>query len=88
MSKEKQIEGIKDCIDGAYGCDCAYFGVEGLIIADAIYAAGYRKQIEGHWMVQGLANPKCSVCKTYNNEKRNYCPECGAIMTRPKEPTT
>lgn len=41
---EKQIEEIKDCIDGVYGCDCAYFGVDGLAIADAIYKAGYRKQ--------------------------------------------
>lgn len=41
---EKQIEEIKDCIDSVYGCDCAYFGVDGLAIADAIYKADYRKQ--------------------------------------------
>lgn len=41
---EKQIEEIKDCIDSVYGCDCAYFGVDGLAIAAAIYNACYRKQ--------------------------------------------
>ena len=41
---KKQIEEIKDCIDSVYGCDCAYFGVDGLAIAAAIYNAGYRKQ--------------------------------------------
>ena len=41
---QKQIEEIKDCIDSVYGCDCAYFGVDGLAIAAAIYNAGYRKQ--------------------------------------------
>lgn len=40
----KQIEEIKDCIDSVYGCDCAYFGVDGLAIAAAIYKADYRKQ--------------------------------------------
>ena len=41
---KKQIEEIKDCIDSIYGCDCAYFGVDGLTIAEALYNAGYRKQ--------------------------------------------
>ena len=41
---KKQIEEIKDCIDSVYGCDCAYFGVDGLAIAAAIYNADYRKQ--------------------------------------------
>lgn len=41
---EKHIEEIKDCIDSVYGCDCAYFCLDGLAIAAAIYNAGYRKQ--------------------------------------------
>ena len=44
MSKEKHIYEIKDCIDELYGCDCAYYGVEGLAIAEHLYNAGYRKQ--------------------------------------------
>lgn len=46
MSREKQIEEIKDCIDSVYGCDCAYYGVEGMAIAQALYNAGYRRQSE------------------------------------------
>ena len=42
--REKQIEEIKDTIDSVYGCDCAYYGVEGFAIAEALYNAGYRKQ--------------------------------------------
>ena len=41
---EKQIEEIKDWIDSMYGCDCAYFGVDGLMIAEGLYNAVYRKQ--------------------------------------------
>ena len=40
----KEIEKIKDCIDSVYGSDCAYYGVDGLAIADALYKAGYRQQ--------------------------------------------
>lgn len=30
--RQKQIEKIKDTIDSVYGCDCAYYGVEGFAI--------------------------------------------------------
>lgn len=42
--EKKQIEKIKDCIDSVYGCDCAYYGVDGFAIAEAIHGEGYRKQ--------------------------------------------
>ena len=42
----KQIEKIKDCIDSVYGSDCAYYGVDGLAIAAALYKAGCRFQSE------------------------------------------
>lgn len=68
---EKQIEEIKDCIDNVYGCDCAYYGVDGLAIAETLYNAGYRKQIEGEWRLEkcqsGLFSIDqffiCSACK-------------------------
>lgn len=44
MSRKKQVEKIKDCIDSVYGSDCAYYGVDGFAIAEALYDAGYRKQ--------------------------------------------
>jgi ribosomal protein S27AE len=87
---EKQIEEIKDCIDSVYGCDCAYFGVDGLAIADALYNAGYRKQSEGEW-VKVMNHKECSKCG-YNapykkikagyhlQDLSNYCPNCGAKM--------
>lgn len=53
---EKQIEEIKDCIDSVYGCDCAYFGVDGLAIAAAIYNADYRKQ---EWISVEERLPEC-----------------------------
>lgn len=42
----KEIEKIKDCIDSVYGSDCAYYGVDGLAIAAALYKAGCRFQRE------------------------------------------
>lgn len=88
MSREKQIEEIKDCIDSVYGCDCAYYGVDGLAIADALCNAGYRKQSEGEWELQrqehGGYTRKCSECgynvMPYRAESMKYCPHCGAKM--------
>ena len=50
--------------------------------AEVLYKAGYRKQSEGGWIVQGLANPKCTVCNSYNRcgDKSKFCPNCGAHM--------
>lgn len=46
MSRKKQVEKIKDCIDSVYGSDCAYYGVDGFAIAEALYDAGYCRQNE------------------------------------------
>lgn len=43
---DKNIEGIKDCIDSIYGCDCAYYGVDGIAIATVLHNEGYRRQSE------------------------------------------
>ena len=48
--------------------------------AEWIYSAGYLKQVEGEWEQFGLRNPKCSLCRGYNTEKSNFCPNCGAKM--------
>jgi hypothetical protein len=55
MSIEKQIEEIKDHIDSIYGCDCAYYGVDGIAIATVLYEAGYRKQSEVERLEKALA---------------------------------
>lgn len=89
MEKQKQIEEIKDWIDSMYGCDCAYYGVDGLMIAEGLYNAGYRKQRRGVWIsVDEDVIFKCSICEAeissswdYENEDMFfYCPCCGANM--------
>jgi uncharacterized OB-fold protein len=49
-------------------------------MASMLIDKGWRKQSEGEWIAQGLANPKCSVCKHYGYYKDNFCPNCGAKM--------
>lgn len=46
--------------------------------ARCLFAAGYRKQVEGEWL--GLWDYECSVCKEYNEYKTDFCPHCGANM--------
>ena len=41
-----QIYEIKDVIDSLYGCDSAYYGVDGTAIATVLVVKGYRKQSE------------------------------------------
>lgn len=44
----------------------------------------------GEWIVDGIDYDcirkiliyKCSKCEAISNRKSNYCPECGANMTR------
>ena len=42
--------------------------------------ACYGKQSKGEWEEFGIANPKCSLCRSYNIEKTRFCPNCGAKM--------
>ena len=93
--RDKQIEEIKDHIDSIYGCDCAYYGVDGIAIATELYNAGYRKQSEGEWRSADNNGIKingymaCSVCNVmipdcgdnrYCLWRLDYCPHCGAKM--------
>lgn len=90
--REKQIEEIKDTIDSVYGCDCAYYGVEGFAIAKALYDAGYRKQVDGEWLerkgerwigsevCETYTYYNCSICEGYSLRRTNHCPNCGAKM--------
>jgi rubrerythrin len=49
--------------------------------AEKMTAKGYRKQSEGEWIIQGLANPKCSICNRYTRgDSSTFCPNCGAKM--------
>ena len=60
-----------------------------LNLAKEIYNAGYRKQSEGEWeAVQRewdfdpffYIDYVCSVCGSREQNKRNFCPNCGAKM--------
>lgn len=56
--------------------------------AEALYTAGYRKQIVGEWIptytytAEGTGIYKCSLCgrKSANPKADNFCPSCGARM--------
>lgn len=41
MELNEQILEIKDYIDSLYGCDCAYYGVDGIGIATVLVEAGF-----------------------------------------------
>jgi primosomal protein N' len=55
--------------------------------AQYLYAAGYRKQTYGKWMVCGIFDDifKCSVCgkeyTVFEVAEHNFCPHCGAHMS-------
>ena len=54
--------------------------------ARLLFAAGYRKQTYGKWMVCGIFDDifKCSVCgkeyTVFEAAEHNFCPNCGAKM--------
>ena len=74
------------------GVDSCYFKY-----AEMIYNAGYRKQSEGEWVEKddgfGGVYYDCTACGcswttidgTPMENNMNYCPECGAKMTRSAE---
>ena len=59
--------------------------------AEALYNAGYRKQVVGEWLHAGMFDDmaKCSVCglidhslnEVYSRGTYKYCPNCGARMS-------
>lgn len=84
MTMNEQIEKMAKTLCGEQECGCDDCNsCEGCIYwteASELYAKGYRKVERGEWIVDGLANPKCSRCRSYNPTKAKYCPECGADM--------
>jgi hypothetical protein len=57
--------------------------------ANALYNAGYRKQIESEWQVTVLVDtptmfktgaPHCKNCKGTSRHRTAFCPHCGALM--------
>lgn len=87
MSKEQIEEMTREIFDNF---NCRVYEDEAEQIAMHLYLAGYRKQSEGEWKVNGVyfKTLNCSVCDYTANsiyEKTNYCPNCGAKMKGGKE---
>lgn len=80
---KEQIMEIKDCIDNAYGVDCAYFGVDGFAIASSLYKAGYRKQKEVELRVETTTDDfeDLEIAKERGyHRKKFYCPNCDLLI--------
>ena len=86
MTNNEQIQEMAKVLE--FACedmDCTRPSNCDLCQAKQLYAKGYRKVERGEWIVDGLANPKCSRCRSYNPTKAKYCPECGADMRGEKD---
>lgn len=55
---------------------------------DELPTADVAEVRHGEWKIQGLCNPKCSLCKQYGYAKDRYCPNCGAKMDGEKADIT
>lgn len=92
MSKEKQIEEMNNAVrERIHDKECSMTKVY-----EALYDAGYRKQVEGQWISTKIPTgveaygirevqiyPKCSMCGYMVDVSEwhfNYCPNCGAKM--------
>ncbi len=60
--------------------------------AKALYDAGYRKVERGEWIEAvhdwdfgDYTDYRCSICGTREQNKRPFCPECGADMRGEKD---
>lgn len=76
-NKEKKIEELTNELirTNSYGTLNA--------VAEHLYNAGYRKQIEGEWLTDrfGMDRSVCSVCgAVFEGDGGNYCRKCGAKM--------
>jgi membrane protease subunit (stomatin/prohibitin family) len=59
--------------------DCTVCGIA-LEAAEAIRAAGYRKEREARWKGAGMGDYYCSLCQHTISGRTKFCPECGAKM--------
>ena len=101
MSREKQIEEMAKLACTVFDGDCTncsfriYPPCPPKVSAERLYNAGYRKQSEGEWLNAGMFDDmaKCSVCglidhslnEVYSRGTYNFCPNCGAKMTRKED---
>jgi rubrerythrin len=86
MTEEKKIEEMAEYIHGNAISHDTRFMEDCRSIARDLYAADYRKQVEGEWVKHehdfwGVYYT-CSACKCDVARAKNYrfCPDCGAKM--------
>lgn len=74
MSKEKKIEELTNELirTNSYGTLNA--------VAEHLYNAGYRKQIEAEWILNRGGGYLCGNCKKYSTGLVPFCKFCGAKM--------
>lgn len=86
--KEKRIEEMSRHVCAS--CDYDYNGSCGLHrlpeqchkatnIAEVLYEAGYRKQVEGEW-ISHEGYEECGGCHAKAMFRHNFCKSCGAKM--------
>lgn len=89
MDKNNQIENIAIDLN-----NIVCFKDNGLVAryatAEAMYNAGYRKVERGEWIEKthewdfgppwDYTDYTCSLCGSREQNKRRFCPECGADM--------
>lgn len=86
MNKEKQIEEIvKLFMNIPKHRFPEGFTYRPYVLAEALYNAGYRKQSEGEWLIEGdmFKEYVCSVCGYSVDspyQKTPFCPNCGSKM--------
>lgn len=83
MSKE-QIEEIRRDIFAAFG-GYSKWEEDWQSLAEAVYNAGYRKQIEGRWTPRHKDTKafctKCGALRDIETQEFwSFCPNCGAKM--------
>mgnify|MGYP007111679147 CR=1 FL=1 len=74
--KKKQIEEMAEFIH----VDSSFLGYEedALRLAEELYKAGYRKQIEGEWIES--VELKTNLLKSCTRKEKTYCcPHCGRV---------
>ncbi|MEE0968736.1 MAG: hypothetical protein U0M06_05125 [Clostridia bacterium] len=86
MNREKHIREMSDIIYENRPIKDIW-NEEADSIAENLYNAGYRKQIEGEWEKQVFiifdsekVGYRCSECNTTWDTPTHYCPNCGAKM--------
>ena len=78
LEEHRFVFRIEDLLNNEIVYQTVYRDFTGFI--KSIPAADVAEVRHGTWTECGLRNPQCSLCRGYNIEKSNYCPNCGAKM--------